>query len=171
MQFAGKLNEAELREATRMIRPKGQGRRMALSYTRLIIYAGVVIVLLVESFRHHGRIPPQLIAIRVLILVLVAAVVFYRIRKSSRDSVAKIDSSLPDSIRLESGGVRLDGPYGAQSFQPWTSYTGYREGTHIVLLQRTEKDLYNVLAISALSPPERDALRGLLQSYLPGAQR
>lgn len=167
MQFAGKLNEAEVREATRIIRPKGHGARMALSYGRLLLYALIVVFLLVASFLHHAKIPPAVIAIRIVILLLVGGLVYYRIRKASTDTVAKLDASLPDSINLEAGGVRLDGPYGAQSFQPWTAYSGFREGSHIVVLHRNEKGLYNVLPISSMSPPERESLRGLLQNYLP----
>lgn len=171
MQFAGKLNETELREATRMIRPKGHGRRMALSYARLVIYVGIVVALLVASFVQHRHIPPQLIAVRVAVLALVAVVVVLRVRRSSRDALRRIDASLPDTVQLGPEGVRLDGPMGAHSFQPWSSYTGFREGQHIVVLQRTEQDLFTVLPVSALSPAERTSLRGLLQGSLPGIIR
>ena len=67
--------------------------------------------------------------------------------------------------------MRLQGPNGAQGFQPWSSYNGYRWGEHVVLLARKEGNLYNVLPISALGEGERQALRGMLSGYLPGAGR
>ncbi len=171
MQFSGKLNEAEVKEATRFVRPKGYGARMFLSYLRLIIYAVIVIGILFASFVRHVQIPPQLLAVRVAVLVVIGGLSFYRYRKGSREAVAKLDASLPDLLTLSSDGVRLEGPDGAQGFQPWASYTGYRQGAHVVVLERKEKGLYNVLPISALPEPEREALRGLLMNSLPGSGR
>ncbi len=166
MQFQGKLNEVEVKEATRFIRPKGYGARMALSYTRLIIYAVIVVAILFASFVRHAHIPPQVLAIRVGLLLLIGGASYYRYRKGSREAVANLDASLPDSLTLSAEGVRLDGPNGAQGFQPWASYSGFREGVHVVLLQRKEKGLYNVLPISGLGSGERGALRGMLGNYL-----
>ena len=45
MQFPGKLNEVEIKEATRFVRPKGYARRMAFSYVRLIAYAVIVLAI------------------------------------------------------------------------------------------------------------------------------
>ncbi len=167
MQFQGKLNEVEVKEATRFVRPKGYGRRMALSYLRLIIYAALVVAILYETFVRHAHIPPALLISRILILVLIAGASYYRYRKGSREAVATLDASLPDTLMLSSEGVRLEGPNGAHGFQPWGSYSGFREGEHVVLLQRKERGLYNVLPISALGGGEREALRGMLASYLP----
>ena len=166
MQFQGKLNEVEVKEATRFIRPKGYGARMALSYTRLIIYAVIVVAILFSSFVRHAHIPPQVLAIRVGLLLLIGGASYYRYRKGSREAVANLDASLPDSLTLSAEGVRLDGPNGAQGFQPWASYAGFREGEHVVLLQRREKGLYNVLPISGLGTGERGTLRGMLGNYL-----
>lgn len=167
MQFHGKLNEVEVKEATRFIRPKGYGARMTLSYLRLIIYAVIVLAILFESFIRHQHISPQILWTRVLILVIIGGASFYRYRKGSREAVAKLDASLPDSLTLSAEGVRLEGPNGAQGFQPWVSYSGFREGEHVVLLQRKDLGLYNVLPVSALTQTDRGALRGLLTSYLP----
>ncbi len=90
-----------------------------------------------------------------------------RYRKGTREAVAALDASLPDSLVVSAEGVRLEGPNGAQGFQPWASYSGFREGEHVVLLQRKEKGLYNVLPISAMGTSEREALRGMLGGYLP----
>ena len=43
----------------------------------------------------------------------------------------------------------------------------YREGQHVVILDRKEQGLYNVLPISDLQESDRQHLRGLLQNYLP----
>ena len=170
MQFQGKLNEVEVKEATRFIRPKGYGMRMALSYTRLVVYAVIVIGILFASFVRHAHIPPAVLATRVAILLLIGGASYYRYRKGSRAAVANLDASLPDSLTLSAEGVRLSGPNGAQGFQPWVSYSGFRAGEHVVLLQRKEKGLYNVLPISSLGTGERNALRGMLGSYLPAAK-
>ncbi len=167
MQFPGKLNEAEVKEATRYVRPKGYGVRMALSYLRLIVYAIIVIAILFETFVRHAHIAPQLLISRILILVLIGGVSFYRYRKGTRDAVATLDASLPDQLTLSSEGVRLEGPNGAQGFQPWGSYRAFREGDHVVLLHRKEKGLYNVIPVSSLDTGARAGLRGLLTGYLP----
>ena len=171
MLFQGKLNEVEVKEATRFIRPKGYGMRMALSYTRLLIYAVVVLVILFESFVRHQHIPPQVLGVRVLFLVIILGVSYYRYRKGSRDAVATLDASLPDTLTLSSEGVRLDGPNGAQGFQPWLSYSGFREGEHVVVLNRKDKGLYNVLPISTLPAGQREVLRGMLSGYLPAVEK
>ncbi len=167
MQFRGKLNEVEVKEATRFIRPKGYGARMALSYLRLIVYAGIVVAILFLSLVRHANIPPQVLYTRIGILVLLGGLSFYRYRRGSREAVAKLDASLPNSLTLAAEGVSLDGPNGAQGFQPWISYNGYQEGEHVVVLERKEKGLYNVLPVSSLGTNEREALRGMLASYLP----
>ncbi len=167
MQFPGKLNEIEVKEATRFVRPKGYGRRMALSYLRLIIYAALVIAILFETFVRHAHVPPALLYSRILILVLIGGASYYRYRKGSREAVANLDASLPDALTLSPQGVRLEGPNGAQGFQPWVNYTGFREGEHVILLQRKEKGLYNVLPISNLGGGERENLWSMLGSYLP----
>ena len=167
MQFSGKLNEVEVKEATRFIRPTGYSLRMSLSYLRLVIYAAIVIWILYATFVRHAHIPPQLIISRVVILVIIGAYSLFRYRKGSRDAVAALDASLPDALTLSAEGVRLQGPNGAEGFQPWISYIGFREGDHVVLLQRKEKGLYNVLPVSGLEPAARGALLGLLSGHLP----
>jgi hypothetical protein len=164
MDFSGKLNEVEVKEATRFIRPKGYQSRMTLNYLRLVIYAGIVVFFLFESFVLHKHVPPEVIAVRLVFLVLIIGFVYC---KGSRQAVANLDASLPDTLSLSSEGVRLNGPNGAQSFQPWVSYKGYREGKHVVVLDRKENSLYNVLPISGLQEGDRQNLRGLLQNYLP----
>lgn len=167
MQFNGKLNEVEVKEATRFVRPKGYKARMLLSYFRLIVYAVIVIAILYASFVQHAKIPPQVIGIRLAFLVALGIFSYVRYRKGTREAVAALDASLPDSLVVSAEGVRLEGPNGAQGFQPWASYSGFREGEHVVLLQRKEKGLYNVLPISAMGTSEREALRGMLGGYLP----
>ena len=171
MHFHGRLNETEVKEATRLIRPKGYRARMALSYIRLILYAVIVLGILYASFVRHANIPPQVIAVRILLLIVIGGVSFFRYRKGTREAVANLDASLPDALTIAAEGVRLDGPNGAQGFQPWISYAGYREGEHVVVLRRKEKGLYNVLPVSGLGQSEREALRGMLTSYLPPAAR
>ena len=166
MRFHGKLNEAEVKEATRLIRPKGYTWRVALTYIRLIVYAAIVIAIVWASIVQHARIPPAVIAIRVALLVVIGGFSIYRFRKSSREAVLALDASLPDTLELSPAGVRHHGPNGAEGFQPWTSYTGFREGQHVVLLRRKEKNLFSVLPVSGLSDGERSNLRGLLQQSL-----
>jgi hypothetical protein len=167
MDFSGKLNEVEVKEATRFIRPKGYQTRMALTYARLVIYAGVVFYVLFESFARHRHIPESVIVTRIVLLVLLLGFFYFRYRKGSRQAVANLDASLPDTLSLSAEGVRLNGPNGAQGFQPWVSYKGYREGKHVVVMDRMEKGLYNVLPISGLQEGDRQNLHGLLQNYLP----
>ncbi len=167
MQFHGKLNEVEIKEATRFVRPKGYATRMAFSYIRLIAYAVIVIGIVYASVVQHARIPPQLIAIRVVILLVIGGFSYFRYRKGTREAVESLDASLPDALTLSAEGVRMDGPNGAQGFQPWLNYTGWREGEHVVLLRRKEKGLYNVLPVSGMGTAEREGLRGLLSGFLP----
>ena len=171
MQFDGKLNEAELREATRFVRPKSYSRRMAGMYVRIAVYALIVAWVLFQTFVRHAHIPTSIVVSRILILVLIIGFFFFRYRKNTRESVVRLDSSLPDTLALSAEGVRVEGPNGAQSFQPWASYTGFREGQHIVLLRRRESDLYNVLAISSRGDAEREMLRGLLRAHLPETRK
>ena len=167
MDFSGKLNEVEVKEATRFIRPKGYSTRMALMYARIVIYAGVVAYVLFESFARHERIPESVNVTRIVMLVVLLAFFYFRYRKGSRQAVANLDASLPDTLSLSTEGVRLNGPNGAQGFQPWMSYKGYREGKHVVILDRKEAGLYNVLPVSSLQENDRQHLRGLLQNYVP----
>ena len=78
---------------------------------------------------------------------------------------------MPDSLTLSGEGVRSRGPNGAEGFQPWTSYTEFREGEHVMVLRRKEKTLFSVLPITQMSEGERSALRGLLGNALPQAGR
>ncbi len=167
MHFQGKLNEAEVKEALRLTRPKGYRWRAVLNNVRLVIYAAIAVAVLWASLVQHARIPPQVLWTRVAILLLLGGFSFYRARKGSRDAVAALDMSLPDTLTLSSEGVRHQGPNGAEGFQPWSAYVDFREGGSVMLLRRREKGLFSVLPISALSSPEREALRSLLRSSLP----
>jgi hypothetical protein len=167
MQFQGKLNEVEVKEASKFIRPKGYKARMTVTYLRLAVYAGIVLFIVFESFFRHMHIPPVVIAVRVALLAFIVWLAWSRYQKGARETVARLDAGLPDTLELTADGVQLKGPNGAQGFQPWVSYSGFREGQHVVLLQRTEKDFYNVVPIAALGEAERSALRGLLTSHLP----
>ena len=171
MQFLGKLNEIEVKEAARFVRPKGYSSRMAISYIRLVVYAAIVIGILYASLVQHAHIPPVVIASRIGILLLLGGFSFYRYRKGSRDAVASLDASLPDTLELSAEGVKLEGPNGSQGFQPWGSYSGFREGEHVLLLQRKEKGLYNVVPTSALGAAGREVLRGMVSSYLPEVKK
>ena len=105
MDFSGKLNEVEVKEATRFIRPKGYQTRMTLNYVRLVIYAGIVLFFLFESFVLHKHVPPELIAVRMGLLALIIGFVYFRYRKGSRQAVANLDASLPDTLALSAEGV------------------------------------------------------------------
>lgn len=169
MQFQGRLNEVEVKEALRLTRDKGYRRRMVLNNIRLVIYAVIAAAVLWASLVQHARVPPQILWTRIAVLFLLAGFSVYRYRKGSRDAVAALDASLPDTLMLASEGVRHHGPNGAEGFQPWSSYTGFREGQSVVLLQRREKGLFSVVPVSALNAAEREALRALLRSSLPAS--
>ena len=171
MQFLGKLNEIEVKEAARFVRPKGYSARMAVSYIRLVVYAVIVLGILYASLVQHAHIPPAVVAARVGILLLLGGFSFYRYRKGSKEAVANLDASLPDTLELSAEGVKLEGPNGAQGFQPWGSYAGFREGEHVLLLQRKEKGLYNVVPTSALGTAGREVLRGMVSNYLPEVKK
>lgn len=167
MDFRGKLNEAEIKEAAKLVRPRGYNARMGFSAVRLVIYAGIVLFILYASVVQHRHIPPAVIITRVFILLLILGLFYFRYQRGTRQAIAQLDAGLPDTLTLEAEGVRLHGPNGAEGYQPWTSYQGFRAGQHVVLLDRREKGLYNVLAVSNLGPAERQQLLGLLGSHLP----
>ncbi len=171
MQFQGRLNEAEVREATRFVRPKGYETRMMWTYTRLALYALVVLWILFASVIKHQHIPRAVLYTRIAILLIIGGLAYYRYNRGTREAVATLDASLPDLLLLESAGVRMRGPGTAEGFQPWSSYTGFRQGEHVILLQRQEAGLYQVLPISSMSPDERAKLRGMLEGYIPALSR
>jgi hypothetical protein len=41
----------------------------------------------------------------------------------------KLNATLPEGITLADDGVQLEGPSGAKLLNPWSAFTGWREGT------------------------------------------
>lgn len=171
MQFAGKLNEADLFEI-------GKRSRTKMYWVRLVVanWYGTALLLMVvwgTIAGLLGQINPNWRVIGI-IWVVVAGLGFwavYNTRRTRARQLTQLNAVLPDQVSLTNDGVKLDGPNGATGFLPWRNFKGWREGHRIVLLDQCEGNRAVMLPVAQLSEIEREPIRQFLQSHIPPINR
>jgi|SRR5256885_2237424 hypothetical protein len=100
------------------------------------------------------------------VVVAIFGWALYSTKRERAKGFAALDTSLPDWIAVANDGIHLEGPGGATGFQPWNNYTAWREGKQVALLYTVRKGEITALPLTDVSPPERQVIRGMLESHL-----
>ena len=166
MRFSGKIDELDLKELQRMLRPKWYWPKFALqnwyglAIVCVILWATVAAVLEGKNTNWSG------LGLLWLIVGAFVAWVVYRTKTSMSSEFARLNVNLPDWVDLTSGGIKLDGPDGEYAFQPWMSFVTWREGRRLILLNQTRDRGVLVLPIANLSDVQKEQIRQLLQANI-----
>lgn len=168
MQLSGKLTDEDLTDVRHLARSKTYWLKIAARnwYGILLLCAvawGTVAGL-------TGETHPNWAAVAGIWLVLIAlsAWSFYRTKRTMHKQFIQANASLPDSITILKDGLRLDGPNGATSFQPWSNFTQCREGKRVMLLQ-TRYGGALILPVAKLSEMERESIRQIVTPHVSAA--
>lgn len=164
-RFNGKLTELELKDVQRILRTKTYWPKMLLrNWYGLLLFCAVVSATIAGMI---GTTRPNWTAVGVIWLVIIGILAWsaYRSRKSFAAQSARLNSTLPTTLEFESRGVHLELPEGATAFHPWQSFSGWREGERVILLDKRDKT-FLMVSITELPEIERDSLRRLLRSSI-----
>lgn len=169
MQFTGKLTQLDVREVQKIARSKWYWPKFLLSnwYGIALLAAitwGTIAGLL-------GQIKPNWPAFGIIwaVIAVIFGWSFYRTKRGQTKGLTELNATLPDRISLTNEGVKSDGPNGATSFLPWTSFEGWREGQRVLLIDQTGTKRFVILPITGLPDLDRQQLRGFLRSQIPSA--
>ncbi len=131
-----------------------------------IAVIGILLWAMIDSLVHrtegHWR---GIGALWAVIAVLFALAVFRTRRETARE-FGRLNATLADWVTLGPDGITFDGPNGATAFQPWGNYKGWRPGTQVILVERSQGEGFTMLAFSQLSESERQVLQGILESHI-----
>jgi|SRR5579884_1185019 len=165
MQISGKLTEADLDDVRRITRSKFYWLKVLAVNWYGIVLLGAIVGATVAALM--GKTHPNWTGLGVLWLVIAAIVVWisYRTKKSSIKGLAALNATRPDWISLEDSGVKTNGPNGATTFQPWSSFKGWRESKRTLLLDM-QNDSFMLLSIAEFPASERQGIRQLLDSHI-----
>jgi hypothetical protein len=161
MQLKTDLSPGEIREASRLLRPKNFWLNFLLASwyaTALLIVA--IAVLVNNTLIEHE--PPKWNAIAIC---LVLAAIRYSISWSRWNArQVKAAGALKPGVgtrSLESTGIQTTLATGATSFVPWSSYNKWVEGETVFVVTGSAGPV-----ILPVDMGNRDSLRGLLQSRI-----
>ena len=169
MQLKTELSPVEIREASRLLRPKNFWLKFLLASWYATALLAVAIVVLINNILIEHE-PPKWEAIGICFGV---AAIRYTIAWSRwNDRLKKAQGALhpgPGTRSLESGGIQTTLASGASNFVPWSSYNKWVEGETVFVLTGSAG-----LVVVPVDSGNRDSLRGLLQSridYTPALTR
>lgn len=164
MTFTEKLTDADLKDVQRMI-----GRR-AYNF-KAYIYAPALLVLF--SLRYLRQSSPNWTMVAALVGIYCVSLLYslYSRQQASSKQLEKINAMRPDRVSLTNDGWQAEGPHGASSFLPWSSFKTWREGKRVILLERTEGKQVHILPAGQLSEMDRLSVRQLLQSHVTPLSR
>ena len=72
-------------------------------------------------------------------------------------------------LNLEATGITSFDAIGGSSFEPWTSFSGFRWGKSIAVLTRPKPDAPRIIPFDSLTMDEAGSLRSTLLGHLPEA--
>jgi hypothetical protein len=165
MQFSGKLTEADLEDVRRIVRSKWYWPKLLAANWYGLTLLCIVVWVTVEGLL--GWAHPNWRGLGVVWVVILAlfAWVFYRTKKAMAKEFSQLNSALPDWVSLVDDGVKLSGPNGASTFQPWSNFKDLREGKRVVLLDM-QAGGFVILPVSELPENQRQSICQFFRSHV-----
>jgi YcxB-like protein len=168
MQIKGKLTEADVNDAQRLVRSKTYWLKLAAANWYGLLLLGAILWATVAGVA--GASHPNWTGLAGVWVVIAGIVAWslYRTKRTTAKEMAALDAERPDWIGLEHPGVTLHGPKGATAFQPWNSFTRWREGKRVLLLEM-QAGRFIIVSVAELPEIERQSIRQLLDLYIVSA--
>jgi hypothetical protein len=166
MQIKGKLTEVEMDDLRRLLRPKTYWPKLLLkNWYGLVLF--IVVLWATVAGVISGAANLKAVAIIWAVIAAIIIWVIFSTKREMQKEFTQMNLRLPDWISFESDGVKLDGPDGANSFHPWRSFKGFKEGRAVTLLDKSRGDGFLILPTSKIADLQREELRMLLRSQVP----
>ena len=166
LRFSGKLTGQDLGDVRKIVRSKWYWPKLvAINWYGLTLF-GIASWATIEGLA--GSAHPNWRGLGLLWLVVVGlfGLAFFSARRAMAKQFSSLNTRLPEWITLSDEGVQRDGPNGAKTFNPWGGFTGWREGTRVVLLDFAGED-FLILPVGDRLDVERESLRQFLRTHLP----
>jgi hypothetical protein len=157
MTFTERLTDADLKDMQRMI---GRG---AYNF-RVFIYGPVLLVLFSLGYIRRSNWTMVVALVAVYCVCLLYSL--YSRQQAFSKRLERINAMRPDRVSFTNDGLQAEGPHGAASFLPWRSFKSWREGTRVILLERTEGKQIHILPVAQLSEMDRLSVRQFMQSHV-----
>jgi hypothetical protein len=171
LRLTGKLTAEDVAEIGRLVRPRWFWARILFRNLYSILILGGLLWVTVAGLVNGEKLNWGGIGAVWAIFAVLFAFLYFRALLARGKETSTIAAALPNWITIDATGLHFDGPNGANSFQPWVSYKGWREGKRTVVLEYAAHRGFAVLPTSGLSEPQRQILLGLLDSHLGVASK
>ena len=168
LQFRGKITEADRKDVGNVIRKKSYWVKLVLGNLYGFCLLAAIVVATIAALVSNGDTKPNWAGIGVIWLVL-GAILAWLIQSTKRKlarELVRLNAALPDWINVGDDGVKFEGPNGAKAFHPWSSFTRFREGRRVMVLDQYDGKQVVMLPVSDLSEVERQTIRQYLQSHI-----
>ena len=163
------MTESELDDVRKLVRSKWYWPKLlTANFYGLLLFLGILYAT-VEALLGHTHPNWNALGIIWIVIAGIIAWAFYRAKRSRAKESAHLNSTLPDWVKFETGGVHLELPNGAKAFHPWRNVKGYREGKSVVLID-LDGGTFIMVPVTELSEPERDSIRQFLNSQFPHSE-
>lgn len=165
VHLAGKITEQDLADVRSITRSKWYWPKLLAANWYGLGVLGIVLWATVAGL--VGSIHPNWRGLGILWLVLLSLFgwAFFSTRRAMSKEFRNLNAALPDWITLADDGVQLDGPNGAKIFNPWSAFTGWREGKRVFLLE-TGGERFLILRLEDKPEIERESVKQFLHSHL-----
>jgi hypothetical protein len=165
VHLSGKITEQDLRDVRSTTRSKWYWPKLLAANWYGLTILGIVIWATIAGL--IGSIHPNWREVGILWLVVLGLLgwTFFRTKSAMAKQFRKLNATLPDWITLADNGVQLDGPNGAKIFNPWSAFSGWREGKQVILLDMTGGG-FLILRLEDKPEIERESVRQFLRSHL-----
>jgi len=161
MQLKTELSAGEIREASRLLRPKNFWLKFLLAswYATALLLVGMFVLINNTLIQHE---PPKWGPIGIFFALAAFRYTVSWSRWNARQAKAQGALTPGTGMRsLESGGIQTTLANGANSFVPWSGYDKWVEGESVFVLTGSAGPV-----VLPVDTGNRDSLRGLLQSRI-----
>jgi hypothetical protein len=160
MQVRTNLSQAELRDATRLARPKSFWFRFALANWYATAVCVGIIAVAIHALIEHQQPSWKGLGIFFLLGCVRFAISWNRWNERLKKAGEKANAGL-STRSLDTDGIRTTLVSGASSFAPWSSFTKWTEGKRLFVLTGSDGPV-----VLPIDEGNRDSLRSLLQSHI-----
>ena len=170
MQITARYTPQSIQEATALNRRLWQRAIRLATSARLLVYlvGGLWLgfALIARGLRATPIRPRDLVAGAAVLILIAAMTLIGSWRQSSR--IQKALRTQPDQqITIDSKGLTTETPTAPTAFAPWSAFTTFHEGQHIVSLARPNKNPPLAIPTDTLTPTQAGELRSILLTHLP----
>lgn len=162
VEFACRLTSTEMREAVRLNRTKVKRMWWFVRNLRLIMIAGVLLVVMVANLRTGRRNWGAVVGLACAGALLAAAVKWSSSFSSKR--MAKRINAACEQMTVDANGIGTANALGTTTFAPWSQFRGWHEGRLVFTVG--DAKAFRTIPKSGMSEMQVAEVRGMLQAQI-----